>query len=358
MKFFKDLNNLFIAVLFIAFYVAIGKYYFGISQTTLVIALVLLSIAYSFVPKQKNVLNAGIYREVWTGEVIKFVTAALNDTFLKGITDYSKYVSNVGDEMQAIHIASMNVLPEVLINNTTYPIGIADLAIQDILMQLDKFQTIATPITDDEIYASSVKKMELVKDRHGKAIAITIIKKALHSLSPSGNTAKMPVIVTTGGDDGTGRKRLIMKDLLTFKTKVDDLEIEESSRRLVLCNEHVNDLIAEDSKLEAFFFNRSTGAIQPNLLSFDIHTHVSSPYYNPSTKTKLAYGAVPSATDRKASAFFSLDRAAKATGWTKMYLSKSEDDTQNQRSLVNFRQNAIVLPTAEEHRGAIVSANV
>lgn len=354
----KDFNNLIIAILFIAFYTAIAQYFFGFEPTKSVVALVLISIVFSFVPKQKGVLNAGIYREVWTGEVIKFVTAALNDTFLKGIADYSKYVSNVGDEMQAIHIASMNVLPEVLINNTTYPIGIADLAIQDILMQLDKFQTVATPITDDEIYASSVKKMELVKDRHGKAIAITIIKKALHSLSPSGNTAKMPVIVTTGGDDGTGRKRLLMKDLLNFKTKVDDLEIEESSRRLVLCNEHVNDLIAEDSKLEAFFFNRSTGAIQPNLLSFDIHTHVSSPYYNPATRAKLAYGAVPSGTDRKASTFFSLDRAAKATGWTKMYLSKSEDDTQNQRSLVNFRQNAIVLPTAEEHRGAIVSANV
>lgn len=357
MKFFKDLNNLFIAVLFIVSYVAIGQYYFGINPTTLVIALVLLSIVYSFVPKQKNVLNAGIYREVWTGEIIKYVTAALKATFLEGIKDYSKYVSNVGDEAQAIHLASMNVLPEVLINNTTYPIPIVDLAIQDIIIQLDKFNTTGTPITDDEIYASSVKKMENVKDLHGKALAITIIKKALHALSPSGNTAKMPVIITTGANDGTGRLRMTMKDLLTLKTKADDLEIEESSRRLVLANEHVNDLILEDSKLEAFFYNRSSGQIQKELLSFDIHTHVSSPYYNPTTKAKLAYGAVPSATDRKASTFFSLDRAAKATGWTKMYLSKAEDDPQNQRSLVNYRQNAIVLPTAEEHRGAIVSGN-
>lgn len=347
-----------LAVLFITLYAAVVSFYGGLNLTNSVIGVILAMVVLSFVPKQKGVLNATIYREAWTGEVIKYITAGLKATFLDGIADYSKYVSNVGDEAQAIHIASMNVLPEVLINNTTYPIGIADLAIQDILIQLDKFQTVATPITDDEIYASSVKKMELVKDRHGRAIAITIIKKALHALSPSGNTAKMPVILTTGPDDGSGRKRLLMADLLTFKTKIDDLEIDEASRRLVLCNEHVNDLIAQDSKLEGFFFNRGTGLIQPNLLSFDIHTHVSSPYYNPATKAKLTYGSVPSGTDRKASTFFSLDRAAKATGWTKMYLSKAEDDTQNQRSLVNFRQNAIVLPTAEEQRGAIVSANV
>lgn len=358
MKFFKHINNLLIAVLFIGFYAGIMTY-FGVDHTMAITGLAILSIGLSFVPKQKTgILSAGIYREAWTGEIIKFVTTATKDTFLQGIADYSRYVSNVGDEAQAIHLASMNVLPEVIINGNTYPIGIQDLPINDILISLDKFVTVATPITDDEIYASSVKKMENVKDLHGKAIAIAFIKKSLHALAPTSNTAKMPVILTTGPDDGTGRKRLLMENLLTLKTAVDELEIAEESRRLVLTSQHVTDLIHQDPKLEAFFYNRSTGNIQPNLLSFDIHSHVSSPYFNPTTKQKLSYGAVPAATDHKASTFFSLDRAAKAMGWTKMYLSEAKQDTQHQRSLVNFRQYGIVLPTAEEHRGAIVSANV
>lgn len=358
----KNLNTLMVAVMFVLAIASSISFFGGYALSRTVPFVAIAFIALSFVKMPKMSFQATIYREVWTGEVIKFVGQAMKDSFLKGIADYSKYVSNVGDEMQAIHLASMNVLPEVLINNTTYPIGIADQSITDILITLAKFQTVATPITDDEMYASSVKKMELVKDRHGRAITQAIIRKGLHALAPSGNTAKMPVIPTTGPDDGTGRRKMLMKDLLTFKGNCDTLEIDEESRVLVLCTDHVNDLISEDAKLEAFFYNRTSGEIQPRLLSFEIHTHVSSPYYTPSTLAKLSYGAVPSVVDgsedRKASVFFSRDRAAKAMGWTKMYLSKSDEDTQNQRSLVNFRQNAIIMPTAEEFRGAIVSDNV
>ncbi|MGY0034444.1 hypothetical protein [Pedobacter sp. NJ-S-72] len=229
--------------------------------------------------------------------------------------------------------------------------------IQDILIQLNKYQTVASPITDDEMYASSVKKMDLVKDRHAKAIAITIIKMALHALAPAGNTAKMPVLITTGAPDANGILRMSMADILRLKTQCDELEIDEASRRFVLSSQHVNDLIWEDKKLEGFFFKNTTGEIQKNLLSFDIHTHINTPYYNPATKNKLAYGAIPAATDHKASVLFSLDRAAKAMGWTKMYLSEAKSDTQFQRNLVNFRQYGIVLPTAEEQRGAVVSGN-
>ncbi|HMI04282.1 MAG TPA: hypothetical protein VK541_17470, partial [Pedobacter sp.] len=347
-------------VLFVMTIAACFSYFGGLplAETFPLVAAVVILLSCVKMPQVS--FQSTIYREIWTGEVMKFVTAALKDTFLAGIADYSKYVSNVGDEAQAIHISSMNVLPEVLINNTTYPIGIADQAIVDKLIELNKYQTVATPITDDEMYASSVKKMDLVKDRHAKAILKTMIKMALHSLAPASNTAAMPVLITTGENDGSGRLRMTMADILNLKTKADDLEIDEASRRLVLSAEHVNDLIFEDKKLEAFFFNKTSGIIQ-NILSFDIHSHISTPYYNPATKVKLSYGATPVATpgseSRKASVLFSMDRAAKAMGWTKMYLSEAKNDTQFQRNLVNFRQYGIVLPTAEEQRGAIVSGN-
>jgi hypothetical protein len=202
------------------------------------------------------------------------------------------------------------------------------------------------------MYASSVKKIELVKDRHGKALLIKQIRKAIHAFAPGSNTTAMPVLITTGPDDGTGRKRMLWEDVLALKTQADELELE--NRRLVLCNEHVNDLILLDKDFKALFYNRKDGKIFSQL-DFDIFDYVGNPYYNPATKTKLSFGAVPAATDRKASVFFSTDRTAKAIGWTEMYEDKP--DTQMQRYAVNFRQNAIYLPTAEEARGAIVSGN-
>lgn len=341
--------NLIYALLFVAAFGGIFALNYGLPIVPVLGCLLLFSM---LMPgKQTGVLNASILKQVWTGEVLSFITKSLNASFLDGITDYSKYVARVNDEVQAINIADMGVLPEVLINNTTYPIGYQNLDFVPKTIELDKFQTKATPITDDELYASSVKKMDVVKDRHGKAIMITMYKKAIHSFAPASNTAKMPVLVTTG-ELVNGRRRLVGEDLLTFKTALDDLEID--NRRLVLCNDHVNDLIAQDKEFKALYYNRTTGKIS-NMLDFDIYDYAGNPYFNPATKAKLSFGAVPAATDRRASVMFSTDRAAKAIGWNKMYVDLP--DTQQQRSAVNFRQYGIYLPTAEEARGAIVSAN-
>jgi len=304
-----------------------------------------------------GVLPATVFKEVWTKAVKEALSTAENATFLDGIEDFSQYVSNAGDEAQVIHMVYMGVEPDVLINNTTYPIPIQELGEEDITIALDKYVTKVTPITDDELYALSYDKIATVKNKHAKAMAKNKFKKAIHALAPSGNTAAMPVLVTTGADDGTGRKRLILADLIRLKKQLDDLEVSDIGRRLVLCNDHSNDLLLLDQTYKDQFFNLTSG--KPfSLLGFDFYQYVACPYYNPATKVKLSFGAVPAVTDRRASVFFSLDRAAKASGWTKMYYSAASTDPQNQRNLVNFRNYYIVMPTREEARGAIVSANV
>lgn len=313
----------------------------------------------SIIPKPQipGIAMAGVYKEVWTGEVIKALSAKGEGAFLDGIPDFSQYVVAVGDEMQVIHNTYFGVQPDVLINNTTYPIPIQELNGADIPITLDKYQTKATPVTDDELYALNYDKIGLVKGVHADAINESKIQKAIHSLAPGSNTAAMPVLVTTGEDDGTGRKRLIWPDLVSLKKQCDELSIPKLGRRLVLCTDHENDMLLIDPKFQDQFYDAASGKVY-NRLGFEFYSYVANPYFNPATKTKLAYGAVTVATDRQASVFFSLKRAGKATGWTKMYYSEAKSDPLTQRNLINFRHNAIVLPLREEARGAIVSANV
>ena len=112
-----------------------------------------------------------------------------------------------------------------------------------------------------------------------------------------------------------------------------------------------------DSKFKDQYFNAQSGKPYSQL-GFEFHSYLGNPYFTVSTRAKLAFGAVPAGTDRQATVFFSLARAAKATGWTKMYYSEAKNDPQHQRNLVNFRHHYIVMPTREEARGAIVSATV
>ena len=294
-------------------------------------------------------LMEGVYTEVWTGEMVKKLNAGLEATFLNGIPDYSANVNN-----EVIHLVDVGGDPEVLVNNTTYPIPIQDLADGDIAIGLDKFQTKATRVTDDQLYAISYDKFASLIERHKDAIVTVKYKKFAHALAPYSHTAKTPVIQTSGEKDAaTGRNKLTLKDIIALKREFDNMEVPEDGRRLVLCPDHVNDLLELDQSFRDKFYNYTTGKLM-NMYGFEVFTFVNTPYFN-KNGVKLAYNAVPTATDHKGSFAFYRPRMFRAQGSTKMYYSEAATNPQTQESLVNFRNYDIVLPKKMEAIGAIYS---
>ena len=120
---------------------------------------------------------ATVFREIWTGEMVKSLKGKMDGTWLDGVPDMSSIAEN-----DVIHLVDVGVDPEVLVNNTTYPIPVQVLEDKDIAVKLDKFQSKATPITDDELYAASYDKMQRVKEAHAEAINIAKFEKAAHAL--------------------------------------------------------------------------------------------------------------------------------------------------------------------------------
>ena len=62
---------------------------------------------------------AGVFTEIWTGELVKKLRTGITATWLDGIPDYSDKAEN-----DIIHLIDVGGDPDVLINNTTYPIPI------------------------------------------------------------------------------------------------------------------------------------------------------------------------------------------------------------------------------------------
>lgn len=294
-------------------------------------------------------LMEGVYTEVWTGELVKRLNAGLQATFLNGIPDYSAKVNN-----EVIHMVDVGGDPDVLVNNTTYPIPVQDLEDGDIALGLDKFQTKATRVTDDQLYAISYDKFASDVQRHGDAITTVKYKKAAHALSPYSHTDKTPVIQTSGeADSASGRKKITLKDIIALKRAFDNMEVPEDGRVLVLCPDHVNDLLELDQSFREKYYNYTTGKLM-NMYSFDVYTFVNAPYFN-KNGVKLAYNATPTTTDHKGSFAFYRQRMFRAQGSTKMYYSEAVTNPQTQESLVNFRHYYIVLPKKMECIGAIYS---
>lgn len=303
----------------------------------------------AFMPS--GALNAGVLTEVWTGEMVKKLRSADVATFLDGIPDYSQYAEN-----DVIHLVDIGADPDVLVNNTTYPLDVQNLSDGDIAIKLDKYQTKATPLTDDELYALSYDKMESVKERHGSAITENKFAKAIHALAPDENKVGTPVLKTTGNyTDGTsGRRKITRKDIIALKDKFDKMQIPLQGRRLVLCTDHINDLLEDDQKFSAQYYNFTTGKIA-NMYGFEVYEYVANPYFGTADSKKIAFGTVPGATDFQVSVAFYSKRAFKASGSTKMYFSEAKTDPLNQRNLINFRHYYIVLPKKKDAIAAIMS---
>ena len=302
-----------------------------------------------FMPK--GVAMDGVLTEVWTGELIKALRSGDKATFLDGLPDYSQYAEN-----DVIHMVDVGGDPDVLVNNTTYPIAIQQLTDTDAVFSLDKFQTKPTSITDDELYALSYDKMASVKERHAQALLVKKYAKAVHALAPDSNAAKTPVLKTTGDVEGgtaTGRRMMQRSDIIALKKKFDVMQVPAEDRRLVLCPDHVNDLLMQDQKFAEQYYNYTTGKIA-NLYGFQVYEFVNNPVYK-TAGTKVAFGTAAGANEFQASVAFYGKMTFKATGSTKMYYSEAKTDPQNQRSLVNFRHYFIVLPKKKEAIAAIMS---
>ena len=287
----------------------------------------------------KDALRVGVFTEVWTGELVKSLRGGLEGSWLDGVPDQSTIVNN-----DVIHLVEVGVDPDVLINNTTYPIPSQALDDKDIAVKLDKFQTKVTPITDDELYAASYDKMARVKESHSNSINDSKFTKAAHALCAQENTAKTPVLKTTGERDAeTGRLRLTMADLVALKAAMDKLHVPAENRRLVLCSDHVNDLLLVSQTFrEQYNIDRATGKVG-KLYGFDVYEYANTPLYTQAGKKKNL-GVAAGAGEFNCSFAFFTPRVFKATGSTKMYYSEAATDPEYQRNKINFRHYFLCMP--------------
>lgn len=303
------------------------------------------------IPRGTEIIQEGLFPEVWTGEMVKAFRHDDQATFLSTISDYSQYAEN-----DVIHLVDVGADPDVLVNNTTYPIDVQELPDQDIAISLHKFQTKATKVTDDELYAIKYDKMASVIERHKAKINETKYDMAIHALAPQSNTTATPVVATTGAVDGT-RRKLQKKDVIALKKKFDAYKIPTKGRILVLCSDHVNDMLELDQKFAEQYYNYTDGKIA-NLYGFQVYEYVNNPYFNGSTKAKKAYGSVVGDEDFQASVAFYAPRMFKAMGSTTTYMSEAKNSPTTQANLVNFRHYYIALPKKQEAIGAIVSTYI
>lgn len=288
-------------------------------------------------------------KQIWVDQIMeKFYPDA---SFLKYARDFTAFVN-----YDIINMADAGVDPDVLVNNTAYPITIVDRVDMPISFELDKFETVNTKVSNPEAIELSYDKMESMIFGHRNALQSKTGQKAAHAYAPTQDTEKTPVIETSGGDNGHGFKRLVSGNILALKRRFDNLDIPMDKRYLVLCPEHLEDLMIEDLKAFKDITDFANGKPK-RFAGFNILEFSKTAKYDSVTKRKKAFSTIYEPENDSVSSFaFNADEVMKADGSAGMYLN--ERDPEQRATIIGFDKRFVAMPIRNKGIGSIISAKI
>lgn len=294
---------------------------------------------------QKVVSVLALKNELAVTELVKNFNH--EHTWLQEVPSKPQWVGN-----DVIKIPIQGTAPKVLIDNKIYPINGSQREDGHIKISLHKYETENTEVTSDELYALPYEKVNDVQVQHRETLEDVTAEHALFSLTPEQDSTVSPVLVTTGPDDGTGRKRLITKDLRTLKKKLDKLKVPKKGRVLVLCSDHVDDLLEQDEKFNQRYMNHEEGAIAAKYYGFKIYESIYAPEFT-DAGVKIPYGSATEGTE--ASVCFFAPMTAKAPGSAERFAIDKTQNPQFRRHEIGFELHWVCVAIKDEGLAAIRS---
>lgn len=230
------------------------------------------------------------------------------------------------------------------------------------LVEWDKLDTGLTVVTDAELRAMAFDKESELRRLHRESFQIGVRNYAMQKLAPTADATGMPVLRTTGADDGTGRKKLTYVDLIKFLSAVEGLNlIDQSQLATILCAEHRQDLIDDRSSTNNYRdiqINKQTGAIE-RLFKMKFYENNQNVKYI-ADGTLKADGAAAIITDRNASVFYYAPNTVHHIESVMSLLKPMEQSTREVDPQTEFRLHAYGLTDKKQEYGfgAIVSGIV
>jgi hypothetical protein len=345
MKIQNLIYNLFIS-LFIGslFAPVLGTYSLYISAGVFIIG----SIPINYVNGQ--VAYAGLLKEVWTDVFMQ--NFFRNIEFLKRSRDMSVFVEN-----NTINLAEAGVNPNVLINNTTYPIPTVDFTANPIALPLDYYDTENTIVRNALQKQYSFDALSQITYQHQMTMKEKISDKTVHAWSPAQDTVNTPVFATSGADRGNGFKKFSLTDIAKMQEIFDQKKYPKAGRILVLHSSHRTDLLNEDKTLFKQFSELKSGQVLP-LYGFEVYEYSGTANYNKNTGVKIAFGAAPSANDSPSSLFYLESEVMHAEGDLEIFFRAKGQNPDHRGDQIGFQKRFLALPIRGKAIGAVYSAAV
>lgn len=214
---------------------------------------------------------------------VSLLLAALfpENSWLNELTNFDALVEN-----NTLDFAVVGADPDVVINNTNWPLTPTQRTDTALTMVLATFDTEPTHVTNVEELETNYAKAQSVFNQHINTLKQKAAKSAAYNIAPSSNTSDTPVITTTGTVNANSvYVPLSYADITEMSLKYNELNYPEDGRILLLCPQHQKDL-----KLENLTLFRSVLA-DGKIDGFKVYMTTNIPQYD-SSGDKVPMGAV------------------------------------------------------------------
>ena len=134
---------------------------------------------------------------------------------------------------------------------------------------------------------------------------------------------------------------------------MDKLLVPKQGRVLVLCPDHIGDLLVEDLSFKQRYHDANGGKIASSYYGFEIYESTYAPKYDKTTLNKLPFGSATAGVE--ASVAFYKKNVIKATGTAKRYTQTAADNPTMRENTIGFRVYFVAVAIKDEGMAAIIS---
>lgn len=282
-----------------------------------------------------------IEKQAWIDKIMEGRTP--DTSFLSRSVDMSEFVDH-----NKINLAEAGVDPNVLIDNTSYPVAVAERNDTALELPLHTFDTENTVVRNIEEKETSYNKMESVVRAHRRALDIKESTFAAFNWCPTENGIYTPVRKSTGAVNPEGLKAATFNDFLRIRKEFRNFDIDPASVVIVLNATHEADLMAEDMKLYKQILEMG------KLFGMALFSFSKLPVFNASTGKKKAFGAAADPTgDVPSSLIYCDTEVMRATGTTDVFVTYKSPKERG--DILGYQQRFTALPIRGKFIGAIYS---
>lgn len=283
-----------------------------------------------------------IEKQIWVSMLMEHYYP--NRTFLSRSVDMTAMV-----EYNKINLAEAGVAPDVLVDNTDYPIETEQRTDTPLELPLHTFDTKNTVVRNVEKLELAYDKMDSVVRQHRNQLFAKTAAYAANNWAPQQTKDLTPVRATSGtGTNKQGLTPLSFDDVLAMDAWFRSQDIDPSTMVAVLNPYHLADLMAEDMKMYKEMLSGN------KLFGFDLYTFSQLPYYNATTAQKVAFGTATSDTDTQCSLFYCANEVMRADGDIEVFARYK--DPEQRGDLIGFQKRFTALPIRNKYQAAIYSA--